>query len=428
MRKTIPVVTIGFAIVVLSGVFFNAQGFGTFYTTAVGSSSSGMRIESCGTAASGNAEAASGNIQEQSSSDNLSGVQLHIVSCDTCTVDTAMLDLTYIADYFLFSKSMEDFFRNNYDQETFYVEMISYGEDRGDWFINVYSEPVTGGDYVIPVMAITKDTVRMNVVDTIDGKEEIAKSRLYSRYDYEVIETSKYVRSLTIDEIPDTNNRQTEFLESAYPGLSSITMMETIDELTQESVYQGFDGTHTLPIFEYNADYFVVYDVETLNGKDRVVASTVWERIGPLAEIYSFVCHIESSEEKLKTVKKKLSSEAGITSEMWEFYDNVTSGDKKVWVQFITYSDQENLEFDTAEAFRIFNYGYDLPVVIVQSNGDVGIQQISFKDNRETVPFYRSWRLVNEEYVMDPIWGWADWDNRENIPYFQEFTYEFPFE
>jgi len=444
MRKIISAVTIGFAVFVLSGVSSNAHGFGTFYTGG-GSASSGMRIASSGTVSGGTVTSSAlrsdsgqtgtegGEPAAVYAQETVSGStavsQLHITAPGTYTIESQMVEFAYMAEYFLFSKRMEDRYNYHYGQENVWVEMVSYGAECGDWFINIYSGPANESDCDIPIFVITKDTVRFNVISDIDGRKEIDNSRLFIRYGNEIVEVSKRIKSITIDEMPNANNRQIEFIESAYPGLASITLMETTDKITGDVIYQGFDGTHTLPIFEYNADYFVVYDVETLNGKDRVVASTVWERIGPLAEIYQFVCHIEGREEKLKTVKKKMSSGLGITDEMWEFYDNVTSGDKKVWVQFITYSDsdQEYLDFDTADEFRIFNYGYGIPAVITKSNGDVGVQQVWFEDKQEKVVFYRTWVLMDGDYVMDQVSGWVDWDNRENIPYFQEFSYEFPF-
>ncbi|MFA5499951.1 MAG: glycoside hydrolase family 2 TIM barrel-domain containing protein, partial [Candidatus Omnitrophota bacterium] len=330
----------------------------------------------------------------------------------------------YVSDYFLFSKEVNKYYNEHYGMSDLWAEMVYTDDDSEDWYINLYPEAKTGSGYVPPIMVITAQTVTINAIESIDGKDTITGSRVWSRYGYSDKEDSSMLKSLdSIEDVFGINGAQKDLLRTYYSDLDNISLVETTNDLTEETVYQGFDGEHGLPIFEYSADFFAVYDVQRVNGQDRIMETTVWKRTAN--DRYTFLYHSESSYEKTSAMQKRLNAKYGLTQEMWDVYDEMTDGEDRVWVEFFTYSDNgKSLDYGNAQEVRVYLPGKGIATLTVKSTGEVSIRQAAIVDNKEIITGHRTWMIDHGAYTLTQI-GWGiGWENLNEIPELKGTSYQ----
>jgi hypothetical protein len=339
-------------------------------------------------------------------------------------VRTEEKTFAYVSEYFLFSKEVNKYYNKHYGMDDLWAEMVYADDNSEDWHINFYPEAKTGSDYVPPIMVITAQTVTINAIENIDGKDMITGSRVWSRYGYSDKEDSSMIKSLnSIEDVFGINGAQKDLLRTYYSDLDNISLVETTNDLTGETVYQGFDGEHGLPIFEYSSTFFAVYDVQRINGQDRVMATTVWKRTAN--DRYTFLYHSESSYEKTSAMQKHLNAKYGLTQEMWDFYDTMTDDEDRVWVEFFTYSDNgKSLDYGNAQEVRVYLPGKGIATLAVKSTGEVSIRQAAIVDNKEIITGHRTWMIDHGAYTLTQIGLGIGWENLNEIPELKDTSYQ----
>jgi hypothetical protein len=319
------------------------------------------------------------------------------------------------------SEEETNFFRERYSLGKAWIEITYFAGNIDDWKMNVYDrkkteDPFDPNSFMQPINVFTEETITVNHVFKIKGKEEIVDGRTWSRFDHEIVEMSDFQEYRNITDIEEISGTGKNLLERYYSDLRTvgINRWEGYDGTV---IYQGFDGEHSLPVVEYNSEFLAVYKVERVKGKDRVTEAALYKNLGN--DMFRFLYGSQAEEEKFEGVKKSLKRIGWeLNKEMLDYYAEVSDAND-TWVEFSSF-DEENtmagLSYETADVVKVSDMHMKQPVIRLEKGQNViSIREIIMAEHQELVAGHRSCKQEKGAYHLTQKGRGLGWQNVEEI-------------